>query len=525
MELTNYLIVGSGPAGIAAARKLAGSGLRMIDAGLSVESEFPHNTLNDALNAGDATTLLGSNWESLSTISNPKMVHPKLRSAATSHVANGESFDLYKDHGSAPLRSYGSYALGGMSNAWGGQLLRYTQKDLDEAGRWPIQASQLEPYYSDLEKHIGISGMNDDMFEFLGDSDNLLPPSPILPAAQRLLENYLSKRKALNKSGLKIGRARLSVLTEAYRGYQKYEFGDKELYSTAPDSLYSAKRTLKELITQKNIEYFPGLKLRTYKEFPDFVEIEAEIVGSDEIVTMRARHLLLACGTLHTSKLILENENLRNEKLPFMDHPPTLIPFFLPTMFGKKLPSQSYPIQLIASLEEKDRLDFISFYQPSSLLWTDMIYSIPLPLNSSLELLKNILPGMLVAQVWQSSNPSNENVMGITADGSIRIDYPENIPYQGLKTLLSNMRAIGAYSMRFLASLPEPGWGFHYAGTLPMRKNPMTLETHKDCRLWNSKRIRVIDGSVLPSLPSKNISLTIMANAARVADHVKSCDF
>ena len=432
---------------------------------------------------------------------------------------------MYNEHSSVPLRSYGSYAQGGMSNAWGGQLLRYTQRDLDEAGSWPIQASQLNDYYSDLEKHIGISGLNDDMSDFLGGSDNLLPPSPILPAAQRLLKNYLYKRKALRKSGLKIGRTRLSVLTKPYRGYQKYEFCDKELYCTAPDSLYSAKRTLKELISQKSIDYAPGLQLCTYKEFPDFVEIKAKVVESGEIVTMQARHVFLACGTLHTSKLILENENLQNEKLPFMDHPPTLIPFFIPTMFGKKIPIQSYPIQLIASLEESGRVDFISFYQPSSLLWTDMLYSIPLPFNCSIELLKNILSGMLVAQVWQTSKPSDKNSLSIRADGSIRIDYLENLPYRGLKTLLSNMRTIGAYSARFLASLPEPGWGFHYAGTLPMRKNPMPLETHIDCRLWNSKRIRVIDGSVLPSLPSKNISLTIMANAARVADHVKSCDY
>jgi len=46
-----------------------------------------------------------------------------------------------------------------------------------------------------------------------------------------------------------------------------------------------------------------------------------------------------------------------------------------------------------------------------------------------------------------------------------------------------------------------------------------------DGRLWNSKRVRVIDGSVLPSLPAKNHTLTLMANAARIADKVQQCGY
>ena len=76
-----------------------------------------------------------------------------------------------------------------------------------------------------------------------------------------------------------------------------------------------------------------------------------------------------------------------------------------------------------------------------------------------------------------------------------------------------------------LASSSPPSWGFHHAGTLPMSHEPAPFETHLDGRLWNSRRVRVIDGSVFPSLPAKNPSLTIMANAARIANLVKSCDY
>jgi choline dehydrogenase-like flavoprotein len=521
MELHNYLIVGSGPAGVSAALTLSGCGTVVIDSGESADSAFHYDSLDDALSAGDIKSLLGTDWECLETISDPKHIHPKLRVSALRSAVNGESFKLYNSKNSYSLTSQGSYARGGMSSVWGGQLLRYTQTDLDEVGGWPITADQLDPYYESLEKHIGISGSNDHMSAFLGNQTNLLPPSPLVPAAKLLLDRYHSLSDDAHRMGMKMGRARLAILTESFRDYPKYKFNDTEFYSPAPAGLYSAKRTLDELISRNLVDYIPGLKVLKYREQSDFVEIEAAVAGFNEVRRIRARHLLLACGTIHTAKLVLQNEQLLDRSLPFLDHPPTTIPFFLPAMFGKNIPASSFPIQLIASLRESEATDFITFYQPSSLLWSDMLYDVPLPLNSARRLLQLVLPGMLIAQIWRQTRPTAENLLFIQNDGSIRVDYPTVAHFTGISQLLAGMRVLGAYSMKRLASPPEPGWGFHYAGTLPMRNKPGILQTYTDCRLWNSKRIRVIDGSVLPALPAKNHSLTIMANAARVADLVK----
>jgi choline dehydrogenase-like flavoprotein len=58
-----------------------------------------------------------------------------------------------------------------------------------------------------------------------------------------------------------------------------------------------------------------------------------------------------------------------------------------------------------------------------------------------------------------------------------------------------------------------------------MRHQPSHFETHVDGRLWDSQRVRVIDASGLPSLPAKNHSLTLMANAARIADETLRCEY
>ena len=525
MDLFNYIVIGSGPAGVAAARQLEMSGTCVVDIGEEPSQSFPYTTLQDALKSGDISALLGNQWEMLANLVTVENLHAKLRAADLRHVANGEMFRVYDENNATVLKAAGSYAAGGMSNAWGAQLFRYNQQDLDEMGNWPIDASELDPYYADLEEHIGISGTDDDMYDFLGHCKNLLPPSPIVPSARYLLSQYEHKKNKLRKVKLRIGRARLAVLTKSYRGYASNQFGETEFFSASQEGIYTARRTLDELLANEKITYLGQHKLLEYRELPQYVEVVLHNCKSMTKRVLRTKHLLLGCGVTQTSKLVLMNQNEPTRTLPFIDHPPTLVPFFLPSMFGSKLPVRSFPVQLVATLNDIDKRDMISFYYPGGLLWSDLIAEVPFPMNISLQFLKNLLGGMLVAQIWEPSKPSTKNFIRLNDKQEVDIFYPDRPPYARLSQVLAAMRTFGAYSVSNLASMSPPGWGFHYAASLPMRANPQAYETHIDGRLWNSKRIRIIDGCTLPSLPAKNHSLSLMANSARIADEAKKCGY
>ena len=66
------------------------------------------------------------------------------------------------------------------------------------------------------------------------------------------------------------------------------------------------------------------------------------------------------------------------------------------------------------------------------------------------------------------------------------------------------------------ASLAEPGIDAHFAGTLPMGATG-PFGTSADGELNLHPGLHVVDGSVLPDLSSKYITMTIMANADRIA--------
>jgi choline dehydrogenase-like flavoprotein len=525
MRSFEYIIVGSGPAGIAAARRLRGPGTCILDVGLEPEAEFPHPSLRDALAAGDVDALLGDELQTLVTLVEPRNAHTKLRSRGNRHVLSGESLHIVDESSNTLLRTAGSHAAGGMSTAWGGQLLRYLRADLEPLGDWPIDADDLHPHYEDLERHTGIGGAVDDMQPFLGGAASMMPPVPLVPAASALLARYA--RQARHRSGGRflLGRSRVAVRTISSEGRPSHPLSETEFFSTAQHGFYSARQTLAQLADGGYVTYLPGYKVTGYREGSDYIEVDALRVGSGETCRFRARHLMLACGAAQTAKLVLQAEELDDHAVPFIDHLPILVPLFLPWQFGQPVPEQSYPVQLCGAISEAGRRDYFAVYYPGGMLWSDLLIDVPLPMSASVRLIGALISGMLVAQAWEPSRPDPRNHLRVTADGEIRITYGHRSPYGGMRSLLTCFRQAGALGSATIASPTLPGWGFHHAGCLPMRRSPGVLETHTDGRLWRRNRVRVIDGAALPSLPAKNHSLTMMANAARIADLVLTCGY
>lgn len=523
MDCFERVIVGSGPAGVAAARSSPRQGTCIVDVGDVSQQSFQYPSLISALTAGDSEALLGPNGEMLASLTEAGRIHPKLRAYDLRFVMQGESFHVRDSIGKAIIHGAGSHAAGGMSNVWGAQLLRYTETDISEAGGWPLAISQLISYYEDLEKHIGISGQADDMQDFLGGALPCMPPVPMVPAASRLYANYLSHRT--RKNILLLGRSRLAVASQACQSYSAHSLGETEFFTSGQAGLYTAKRTLEELRAEGKVTYLGQHQLLGWRESAEYVELDLRNLKSNESCVVRTQHLLLGCGTIQTARLVLQQGGEYGRALPFIDHPPTLLPLFMPSMFGSKLPSCSFPVQLIGTLNGIGRRDMVSLYYPGGLLWSDLLPDIPLPMNAAIRIMGSLIGGMLVAQIWETARPMAGNTLSLNKNNGIEIVYEKQAECTILPHLLPALSSLGAYSLGRFASHSPPGWGFHHAGCLPMRHAPNEYETHVDGRLWNSNRVRVIDGSVLPSLPAKNHSLTLMANAARIAEEVTQCGY
>jgi len=71
------------------------------------------------------------------------------------------------------------------------------------------------------------------------------------------------------------------------------------------------------------------------------------------------------------------------------------------------------------------------------------------------------------------------------------------------------------------ANLAKPGTDAHLAVTFPMGSSSVN-GTNSAGELKETRGLRLVDGLVLPSLPSKHTTLTIMANADRIGRSIVS---
>ena len=69
-----------------------------------------------------------------------------------------------------------------------------------------------------------------------------------------------------------------------------------------------------------------------------------------------------------------------------------------------------------------------------------------------------------------------------------------------------------------MAQIRPMGTSAHYAGTLPMSPAPAPNTVSADGRSYDFGNLYIADGAVLPFLPAKNLTFTLMANAVRMAE-------
>ena len=88
--------------------------------------------------------------------------------------------------------------------------------------------------------------------------------------------------------------------------------------------------------------------------------------------------------------------------------------------------------------------------------------------------------------------------------------------FASARAVARQLRRLGAYAVPGSLTLSQPGSDAHYAGTLPMGgAGPAACGA--DGTLNGCPGITIADGAALPALPARHCTLTIMANADRIA--------
>ena len=114
---------------------------------------------------------------------------------------------------------------------------------------------------------------------------------------------------------------------------------------------------------------------------------------------------------------------------------------------------------------------------------------------------------------WQR----NGNGISIAIRGNVSAGLSTKVD-EVIHRLRRIWRKLGALTLPG-AALAEPGTDVHLAGLFPMGMHA-PHGTSQNGELIAAPGVFAVDGSVLPTLPSKYVTLTIMANADRIGRHI-----
>lgn len=441
------------------------------------------------------------------------------------------------EHYSADFRTF--HCVGGPSVFYGGVAFRFRPEDFEHTpeiagasgARWPWDYHDLEPYYTEAERLLGVAGaVGADPTE--GERSGPYPqrPAALAPVSERIGRAARELGCTPFPLPLAINHTRLSGRRSCVA------CGTCDGFACAIE----AKNDLATVVLQPLQRR--GLDLRARSVVTRLIASRGRVTGVEAVdcdtgraTTYTAGVVILAAGALATPHLLLASGLGRlNPAGPtigryLMRHNNQIVFGIFPKPpnpgggFHKQLAihdyyfghrSISYPAGKLGGIQQLAT-------PPVSLVRAQL----PPIVGSVLAPWVNHLTGLLTIAEDQ---PRHGNRVELDAAASDRFGLPRlRVTHRYSDRDLAAGRALTG---RARAILRRAGaWGFychrietysHAVGTVRTGIDPNTSPLDGDCRFRGLENLWVVDGSVMPTSAGVNPSLTIAAIALRAARHL-----
>lgn len=327
----------------------------------------------------------------------------------------------YTTQGFSPLFSF---AQGGLAEAWTGGSYPLNDKDLRE---FPFSYADIEPYYNEVARRIGITGVKDDLAKFMPVHDHLLEPLELDAHSMRIVEAYERQRSMLNnKLGCYIGRTRVATLSRDMGARKACGYLGRCVWGCPIDALYTPSLTLQECLRHPGFTYLPGLEVSHFRFSSGgrVTSVIARPVGGGEEQILPIDLLALAAGTLVSSKIVMQSvleETGGSIELPgLMDNSQVLVPFVNLSMIGQPFSAESYQYHLLGMAFEETQ-DLGQIHGQITTLKTALLHPIvqrlPFDLRTSTYLGRSMHAALGIVNVNLPDQRRRGNSLALTEAG------------------------------------------------------------------------------------------------------------
>lgn len=425
-----------------------------------------------------------------------------------------------------------SFARGGLAEAWTGGSYELDERDL--AG-FPFSLGDLQPHYATVARRIGISAERDDLERFSPLTAGYDAPLPLDAHSAHLLQAYARRKQRINALGVYLGRSRVAVLTRRLGERAECTQLGRCLMGCPRESLYAPSYTLRELQRFPGFMYVPGVFVERVVVDGNGVATGAvtrELTGAGE-KHFTGDRVVLAAGALATTRIYLgtlQHENGAAPELPgLMDNRHVMMPFVTPSQVGRDVEIASYQFHHLAlgmrgATPGSDVHGQITALKGAQV--HPIVSTLPFDFRSALAVLARVRAALGIANFWlaDTRRPSNVAHLRVMEDGhhQLVLSYGDDASdldrtHQAITAIRKSLRILGAIAPKSQTTVLPRGSSVHYAGTLPMTREELLHTCRADGSVRGFERLFVVDGAAFSSLPAKNITFTLMANAVRIA--------
>jgi choline dehydrogenase-like flavoprotein len=412
-----------------------------------------------------------------------------------------------------------SMARGGLSNVWGASILPSHPRDMDG---WPAGTTDLAEHYRAVLEFMPSTAIRDELEELL--PSHVQTERPLTPSRQitLLLADLQKRRAGLRKSGIHFGRSRVAVKANGcvYCGLC--------LYGCPYLLIYSSAQTLKQLIDDGLVDYRPGHVVERLEPDGAGVAVHARAEGTE--VLIKAERVFVGAGVLPSAWLALNSLGLFDEPVTMLDSQYFIFPFFrffrTPGVDREPLHSLVQAFLEIDDPRVSRHLVHVEVFSYSDFLKRALMATGLRFILWNRWMQAQMFDRLLVLQCFLHSDDSSRLSLCLKRDsrGRPKLEVKgvvERAAYwssirAGLK-LAANGLKLGGLPVVPAMQFAEPGRSYHSGGTFPMCQSPGRLETDALGQLPGLPGVHFVDASVLPSIPATTITLTVMANAHRIA--------
>ena len=517
MNITEYdvIIIGTGAGGGTLAYKLAPSGKKIL-----------------VLEQGDFLPREKANWSALE-------VYQKERYHTSEH--------WYDKDGKA-FRPQTGYWVGGNTKVYGAALLRLRERDFEQvihkggiSPEWQLKYQDFEPYYTQAEKLYDVHGERGTDPTEPPCSEPFPYPAVSHEPDMQVLADCISKLgyKPFNLPlGMKLNESdrsqSLCIRCDTFDGYPC-------LVGAKADSEVNAIRPTREAYSNVKLQTNAKvLKLHTNESGREVTAVETDING--ELHYLKADIVVVACGAINSAALLLRSANDK--------HPHGLANSS--DQVGRNF-MKHQAITLLSIHAERNRANFQKTIAVNDFYWGEPDFPYPMGMVQNtgnvladmipaeapplLAPFVKLIPNFGLQQVAERSVgwwlqvedlPDPNNRVRVVGD-KLYLDYTLNNTEAAerlvhrwtsvLKSIERNAMQVMPFSIYPRSNIPVETVG-HQCGTCRFGSDSKTSVLDLNCRTHDINNLYVVDGSFFPSNSGVNPTLTIIANALRVGDHL-----